>query len=717
MRITNYKIIKNEEELNLLISYCKKTGYASVDFETSGLQYYLDTEYPTILGVSFQPGSAWVIPLGHFDSPFKDRFEDVLQHFGREIIENPNIVKIGWNFKWEYKWFLKYGIRPLGRIFDGMLAKYLLDEERPNGLKDMVRRYLPEFSDYELKGSGSDKFNWAGVPLEELSKYCAADADFTFKLMLQFENKLINAGFYPLYRNLLSMLTRVLGESEHLGFLVNRQYLEGLVDKYADLIKTNEIEIRALPVIKKFEKWLIENRKQEMIDSLQKEIEELEDLGDSPAKINNRKIKIAEITMGNLKSKKDQKIFEPLNFGSPKQMSYLFFDSPEGFGFEPYKISDKGSPSTDEESLTHFMDKDKTGFIKKLLRSRELEKLNSTYITGILPLLDEGDRLHSNYLIHGTVTGRLSSTSPNMQNIPRVTTNPDIRRMFIAPPGKLLVSVDYSQAELRVVAEASGDDTMIEMFKSGFDIHLSVACKVAGTKPEDIIPILKDETHKDHEKWIKLRKRAKRISFGILYGQTAKKLSIGLSEDTGEEVSMKKAQKFLDNWFNTFPRIKEWIDGQHDYAEENGFVYNIFGRKRRLHILNDPRNKNIEFGKWLEALRQSVNAPIQGAASDFTQLTAICIWEEKLRGNLHKDIKQVATIHDENVFEVPIDQVHTFVKRAIEIGTEPDTEKYFHFQMAKVNMKLDAEVGFTFGDMHDYDKNIDYIKFYNDGIQ
>jgi len=195
-----------------LVAYCKQTGYASTDFETWGTNAMYPGSYPTILGVSFQPGGSWIIPLAHKESPFKNEWESVLKFFGHQVIEDPNIIKIGQNIKFEMQWWYKYDIIMIGRVFDTMLAKYLLDEERPHGLKEMVTRFLPEYSGYDLPGQPGPKAEvsriiefWSNVPLLELSKYCALDADLTFRLWVFFERRLINNGFYTFFRNMLTM--------------------------------------------------------------------------------------------------------------------------------------------------------------------------------------------------------------------------------------------------------------------------------------------------------------------------------------------------------------------------------------------------------------------------------------------------------------------------------------------------------------------------------
>lgn len=401
-----YKIIKNEDELWELIGYCKKTGYASVDFETTGLKFWSDSEYPTILGVSFQPGSSWIIPLGHKDSKFRKNYKRILTIFGREVIEDPNIAKICWNAKMEYKWFMKFGIRMLGRVFDVMLMKYLLDEEKPHGLKPMVDLYLPEFAGYALPGSNSDKYDWANAPFEPLCKYCGIDCDATFRLFLFFEPSLMKIGnFYQLFRNLLMMAVRTLSESEYMGMLVNREYLEGLDVKYKKLIEENEKALRDIPKIRKYQKVMREDRKTLLISQLKQEIKELKD--DKPHLVAARKEKIARYQTGKFITKDELKVLEPINFGSPKQMVEFFYTNPEGLCLKVTKKTDSGQPSTDEETLLALKSKDKSGVIDGILKYRELEKLYSTYILGILEKLDPEQRIHTSYKIHGTVTGRL----------------------------------------------------------------------------------------------------------------------------------------------------------------------------------------------------------------------------------------------------------------------------------------------------------------------
>lgn len=242
---TKYHILENEQQLDMLIDACKKTGYASVDFETTGNRIYNNDFYPTILGVCFEPGRAGVIPLGHFDSKFKKSWKTKLQKFGEEVIANENIVKVAWNAKFDMQVFHKYGIFHKGRLFDGMLAKYVLDEAKPNDLKSMVRRFLPKFGDYEEDYEGCN-LPWDQKPLLGLSQYCAIDTDMCLRLFLFFEKKMMDKKFYHLFRNLIMPASNLLTKVETRGQRLDKEWHGELMEKYPRLILEAETKVRAL---------------------------------------------------------------------------------------------------------------------------------------------------------------------------------------------------------------------------------------------------------------------------------------------------------------------------------------------------------------------------------------------------------------------------------------------------------------------------------------
>lgn len=698
--MSRLKIIDNPGELDELIQHCKTTKYASFDFETSGTEYYEPNHFPTIMAVSFQIGSAWVLPLAHKDSKFKDCYKPMLRKFSLEVLENPNIVKLAWNMKFEHKWCIQYGMNLRGRLFDVMLMKYCLEEDRPNDLKSWVQKIFPEYGHYEDEVKKLvNKHGWADVPIEQLAKYNAIDADLTLRLGCYFEKKLIRGGFYTLFRNLLMMGHRVLTESEYEGLTVDRKYLKGLVKDYAKRITKLDKKLRNNKFIIKYNKILLDQHKTKLLETVKEEIDNLLSLGKEPGDrvIRSREEKISKYLNGEFSTKKE--LFEGINFNSPVQMADLFFNNPKGYQFKATKYTDSGKPSTDEEVLMSLAPKDKTGFIKNLLDNRGLTKLYSTYIKGMYDKLGSDNKIHGSFLLHGTVTGRLSSREPNLQNIPRDTTSADIKKMFIPPPGYLLLEVDYSQAELRVVAEVANETAMIDIFRRDYNIHVATACKANGMldQYEEVRKILKNPEHPDWLFWEKQKKRAKLLNFGILYGQTEKKLSVEL------ECSEAEAKQFIEEWFEAFPRVRHWIKKQHRLAKQDGYVRNLFGRKRRLHDIYSD-----QYGRFLEAQRQSVNAPIQGTASDFTLFSTIIIREEKELGNLPYDMPQVYTVHDSIGYYIKPELIHKVVPKIIAICANPQTYKWFGFQMKKVNMKVSPEVGKTWGGLEDYNPTTNY---------
>lgn len=456
---TKYHILENEQQLDMLIDACKKTGYASVDFETTGNRIYNNDFYPTILGVCFEPGRAGVIPLGHFDSKFKKSWKTKLQKFGEEVIANENIVKVAWNAKFDMQVFHKYGIFHKGRLFDGMLAKYVLDEAKPNDLKSMVRRFLPKFGDYEEDYEGCN-LPWDQKPLLGLSQYCAIDTDMCLRLFLFFEKKMIDKKFYHLFRNLIMPASNLLTKVETRGQRLDKEWHGKLMEEYPRRILEAETKVRALKKVKRFEKSLIQQRLDKTISKIEEEIRESKKviktsddsrkIASAERSIKNREEKIARLMAGEFNTKSEKAIIEPINFGSASQMTQLLFTDPKGFKFPVVKYTQKDkrdtdNPSSSEAVLLELQKTDKTGFIDTLLELRGLKQINNMFVKGFANLVQDDGRLHPKFNIHGTRTGRLSSADPNSQQLPRVATDPTIRRCLVASPGRLYLMMDYSQ--------------------------------------------------------------------------------------------------------------------------------------------------------------------------------------------------------------------------------------------------------------------------------
>lgn len=703
-----FKIIHTEEEVRELITYCKTTKYASIDFETSDFRFYEDKEYPTVLGCSFQIGFTYVIPLGHFESPIRETYIDLMCLFFKEVVEDQNIVKIAWNIAFEHKWIKRYGYTMRGRCFDAMLAKYLLKEDKPSDLKSQVTTYLPEWSKYEMELP--EKTDWSKIPLEKLIPYNSIDCDATLRLFLFFEDKLIKLKFYGLFRNLIMPLRlRVLDDIEFRGINVDRPYLEKTTINQEKVIAKNELKLRNHPRLVKFGKTREKTHIKKLIDKVQKEIEELED-SDKPTKANlikAREEKIQRYIQGKLQSKKE--VLEEFNFNSTQQMAEFLFTK-GGMNFPILEKTDSGNPSTAEVVLEQLKKYDESDFLPRLLDHRGMQTLYGTFLKGSLDKLSTKNKLHTSFKVHGTVTGRLSSVGPNLQNIPRVTTSTLIKPMFIPPKGYLLLEVDYSQAELRIVAELANDQVMIDIFKRGYNIHFATACKINGKldKYNELKAVYDDDKHPKHLYWVKQHKKAKTVNFGILYGEGPKKLSEQL------ECSVDEAKKIIKDWLDSYPGIKRWITKTQDHAMRYGYVTTIFGRKRRLPdamYTKEEASESGAFGYWAKALRDAINAPVQGGAVDFALFSMIVIRDEQIKGNISPDIKMVYQVHDSIGFYIRPKDIHKTVPKLVEICNNPQTMKYFGFELKQVKMKVSPEVGKNWGNLKDYNAWENYSKW------
>lgn len=611
---TRYHIIRNKRELKKLIACCKATGYASVDYETNGLPIYNKSFKPTILSVSWMPGFGASIPLDHFET--KDytspgwNWKKMLRKFGEEVIENYEITKVAWNWKFDDQINQKYQIFYRGTCLDGMLAKYLLNEEKPNDLKSMVRRYLPEYGNYE-KQDAFDKIPWDQKELDPLCHYGCQDTDYSLRLMIFFEKKLIDLGLYSTFRNLIMSASRVLTSVEKNGLYLDREFNNQLLETYKPKIDAARQAIYDLPRVKKFEKKYNQEKIDKYIQSIEAELEELDyNEPKDKRKIVSREQKISNIKAGIFTTKKEQELIRPINLGSSVDLPALMY-SEEGFHFEVIKNNESGKPSTDEETLTNLRltvknpDSPKAIFLDRLLELRGLEKMYKTYIEGWNEKVQDDDRLHGRFLIHGTTSGRLSSAEPNAQQIPKTSVDPNIKLQLKAPKGTLYIASDFSQAELRIMAHLSGDETYLNAFNSGQDPHLAIAATKYHIPYEEALKIYEDENHPEHKIWKVRRKQAKQIAFGLIYGIGAKLLAVKLSDPkSGIIVTPEEAQKEMDIFFGQHPKLKTFLKKQEKFLRKNGYLVSLFGRKRRL-----PQIYSNDKGEEAYALRLALNFP------------------------------------------------------------------------------------------------------------
>lgn len=711
---TKYKIITNKQELKKLIQCCKQTGYASVDFETNAEPLYNNKSFkPTILSVTFQPGFGCSIPLDHFETKKYTskgwNWKKMLRKFGEEVIENPNVVKVAWNYKFDDQIFQKYNIYYRGVCLDGMLAKYLLNEEKPNDLKSMVRRYLPEYGDYE-KQDKFDKIPWDKKEMEPLCHYGCQDTDYTLRLMLFFEKKLIDLGLYNTYRNLIMTASRVLTSVEKNGLYVDRAFNQELLDSYLPKIEAAKEAIYNLPKVKKFTKLYNQSKIEKYIAKLEEEIENLDPRVDK-RKIQSREQKIANIRAGVFTTKKELELIRPVSLGSSVDLPQLMY-SEEGFNFEVIKKNDSGKPSTDEETLTNLRltvkkpDSPKAVFLDSLLELRGLEKMYKTYIEGWHEKTQDDDRLHGRFLIHGTTSGRLSSAEPNAQQIPKTSVDPNIKKQLVAPKGTLYIASDFSQAELRIMAHLSGDETYLNAFNSGQDPHLAIAATKYHVPYEEALKIYEDENHPDHKIWKVRRKQAKQIAFGLIYGIGAKLLAVKLSDPkSGIIVTPEEAQKEMDIFFGQHPKLKTFLKKQEKFLRKNGYLVSLFGRKRRL-----PQIYSSDRGEEAYALRLALNFPCQSAASDMCLFGSILIYYLMRQGKL-PSTKSVCLVHDANYQITKPENINTWsIYEMWQIYRNPLTKPYFGFQIDDVTMDMDFVIGRSMAEELPFIPGYDYRK-------
>lgn len=714
---SRYDIIKSFSQVKRLVKACLKTGIASVDFETNAEGIYNKTFKPTILSVTFQVGSGVSIPLCHheYENPHWKRW---LKYFGRKVVENPNITKVGWNLKFDLQIFELYGIYVRGTVLDGMLMKYLLNEEKPNDLKSMVRRYLPEHGDYE-KAEKFDKIPWDKKPLEPLCKYGCQDTDYTLRLAMFFESKLIEIGMYPLFRHLIMPASRVLQHAEKTGLYLDRKFNQELLESYKPKIEQATSNCLNLPRVKKFSRWLVQERISKYLASIESELEDLDYHNPKDArKIASREQKISNIRAGVFTTKKELELTREVNLGSTIDLPLLLY-SEKGFKFPIIKYTkdkktnrDTDKPSTDEDTLVELrltvkdLESPKAIFLDNLLELRGLKKMYTTYIEGWHDKVQDDDRIHGQFKIIGTTSGRLSSSEPNLQQIPKTSVDANIKKQLVAPKGKLYMALDYSQAELRIMAHLSGDETYLEAFAKGQDPHLAIAANKYGVSYEEANKAYSDEQHPDYKLWKNRRKQAKQICFGIIYGIQKKLLAVKLSDPkAGIIVTPDEAQQQLNEFFQEHPKIKKFMINQEKVLIKHGYIKSLFGRKRRLPQVYSDNEQEAAY-----AVRLSVNMPCQSAASDMNLFASILNYWKMRQGKL-PFMQETCNVHDATYYLVSPEYINTWVVYEIwETCRNPNTKEYFNFQIDDVSMSMDFVIGRSMAEELPFIPGYDYRK-------
>ena len=563
---------RERKELSALLSSQEEVCF---DTETTGV----DPLVSDLVGLSFafREGEAYYVPVS------ADR-EQAMKEIAvfKPFFEDATITKIGQNIKYDILQLRQYGILVKGKLFDTMIAHYLLNPEQRHGMDYMAESYLQYRTIHieELIGPrGKNQQNMREVDPPVVKEYAAEDADITLKLKNILEKEISRSGLEHLFHEVESPLIYVLADMEWTGVRLDLEALKELSGQYSVELESIELEIAAMAGM-------------------------------------------------------------PFNVNSPKQIGEVLFDR--------LKIAEKpkktktGQYKTSEEELEKL--RNRHPIIEKILEQRGLKKLLSTYVDAFPLLVSKGSgKVHTSFNQTVAATGRLSSTNPNLQNIPiRDERGREMRKVFIPDEGCLFLSSDYSQIELRIMAHLSGDENMVEAFAKGQDIHAATAAKMYKIPLEEVTG--------------DMRRKAKTANFGIIYGISPFGLSERLNIPRGE------AKELIDEYFVTFPGVKQYMDNSILHAREKGYVETLFGRKRYLPDIN---SRNATVRGYAE--RNAINAPIQGSAADIIKMAMIRIFkrfeEEQLRS------KMILQVHDElnfNVFPDELEKVRQIVTSEME---------------------------------------------------
>ena len=561
-----YKLVLTKKDFETIIKNIEKKGLCAIDTETNSLKI----EDAKLAGISvcFSDNISYYIPINHISVDGSKKIEGQLEEKYvinqiSKICQNKSILKIGQNIKYDIRILKKYGVI-FNSIADTMLISYSIDNGiYKHNLDDLSYNHLNHstIKYKDVVGTGKNEITFDKVKMDDAVNYAAEDSLLTYRLFQILYPRLIKERANFVYNNIDLPLVEVLSKIEENGIKVNKKFLISLSKEFEDESKKLEKKIYKLS--------------------------------------------------------KDE-----FNIGSPKQLGEILFIKLKIPGGKKTKT---GTYSTDSSTLNNLA-LDGFEIAKLVLEWRELTKLKSTYTDALFRLTDDNSRVHTSFGLASTLTGRLSSTDPNLQNIPIRTENgKKIRTAFICSEGKKLVSFDYSQIELRLAAEISGDKNFIKAFKNNEDIHAATA--------KEIFDLKDSEINSDY------RRKAKAINFGILYGISP----YGLAKQLG--ISNTQAKDYIAEYFSKYPKIKKYMDYQIDFAKTNLFVETIFKRKINIKGITD---KNFAVRGFAE--RQAINAPIQGSAADIIKLAMIEIHKEIKLKNI--DAEMLLQVHDELIFEV-----------------------------------------------------------------
>ena len=618
--VRGYDTIRDTAALEMWVAAACEQGYVAIDTETTGL----DAMSVDLVGVSLaiEPGKACYIPLQHKASDGLDFEGGAIEQIAldqaiallKPMLEDPAVLKIGQNLKYDMVVLARYGVH-LAPLDDTMLMSYVLDAGlHGHGMDELSGVYL----DYEpisiksLLGTGKSQITFDLVPVDEAAQYAAEDADVTLRLWRCLKPRLVEAKRVTVYETLERVLVPVLVGMEMAGVKVERAKLAQLSQNFSERLGELERDIHKLTGVE-------------------------------------------------------------FNLASPKQLGEVLFDTLDYNGGKKTKSGAWGTGAGVLEQLAvdETLSEEERLLPRKILEWRQLAKLKSTYTDTLPNFINEATgRVHTSYSLAATTTGRLASTDPNLQNIPvRTQEGREIRTAFVAEKGNLLISADYSQIELRILAHMADIDQLIQAFHDGLDIHAMTASEMFGVPLNEMDPMT--------------RRRAKAINFGIIYGISA----FGLANQLG--ISRSEAGDYIKTYFKRFPGIRDYMEAMKSQVQMDGYVETLFGRRVHYPGINSSNRQQKAFVE-----RAAINAPIQGTAADIIRRAMVRVGRELETAAFNTQM--LLQVHDELIFEAPknqADDVAAFVVKIMEGAAAPVVD-------LKVPLKVDQRSALNWDEAH-----------------
>lgn len=570
--LVSYTYVESVKKLSDLVGYLVTVDKFAFDTETSSLNPF-QTDLVGI-SISTDAGVAWYIPTNTMNLS-QSRIIKAL----KGPLQDPSIMKIAHNFKFDHQVLYNKGIDVSANLFDTMVAGYLLDSEQKVKMDRMAEKYL------NYRPISIDKFFEQGqtmmdIPPEEVSAYACEDADITYRLFEYLDQAMKEEGVYELAYDIEFPVARILSFMEMNGTKLDEDFLTGFGEEIDEMI-------------------------------------------------------------ADVEKKMFNQAGEEFNVNSPQQVGDILFNK---MGYRSISKTPSGNDATGVEVLEKLAKKSrrKDDVPELILKFREYSKLNNTYVKALPKSIEPTTgRLHTDFNQTRTVTGRLSSSNPNLQNIPnRKELGRKVRRGFIASEGYTLLSADYSQMELRLIASICQDPNMLEIFRKGEDIHTATAAEIYEVPIEDVTS--------------SQRYDAKTINYGIPYGSGEKKIAAELNK------SQSKAKSLLENYFTRFEKVQDYIQGQKEFARKHGYVKTLYGRRRYLDTINHSN-------KWkrFHAERMAVNAPIQGSSADIMKMAMVDVYNWITEDNI--DCRMLLQVHDEILVEIPENDTTGIQKKIVEL--------------------------------------------------